>query len=174
VHYGEGLTPLADAVLVVSERDSTKVDDLRRTRAALTRLAAPVVGVVLTGEPQAEDEDLWEEDEDLWEGESEPDPRGEQSHHDTEHQDTEQLWVRAVEKAPVSVSPAVLDDHPGDEGANGHPAQESNGHPAKVSESMESESVENESLEDESLENGSLEEGPVDSFAVANRDAPEA
>jgi hypothetical protein len=170
VHYGEGLTPVADAVLVVGERDSTKVDALRKTRAALTRLAAPVVGVVLTGESKTEDEDFWEEDEDLWEDESEPGPADEQS-----LDDTERLWVRAVEKAPVSVSPAALDDHPGEEGGNGHPAKEhNNGHPAKENESLENESLENESLENESLENGSLEDGPVDTFAVANRDAPEA
>ena len=161
VHYGEGLTPLAHAVLVVGERDSTKVDALRKTRAALTRLAAPVVGVVLTGESQTEDEDAWEDE---WEDESEPDPADEQSLDDTEFQDTERLWVREVEKAPVSISPAVLDDHPGEEGGNGHPAKENNGHPAK----------ENESIVNESLENESMEDGPVDTFAVANRDAPEA
>jgi hypothetical protein len=156
VHYGEGLTPLAHAVLVVGERDSTKVDALRRTRAALTRLSAPVVGVVLTAEPQTEDEDLWEEDEDLWEDESEPDPADKQSLDDTELHDTERLWVKAIEKAPVSASPAALDDHPGEEGGNGHPAKE------------------NESMEPESVENESLRDGPVDTFAVANRDAPEA
>jgi hypothetical protein len=159
VHYGEGLTPLAHAVLVVSERDSTKVDALRKTRAALTRLAAPVVGVVLTGEPQTEDEDLWED-------ESEPDPEDEHSFDDTELQDTEQVWVRAVEKAPVSVSPAALDQRPGEEGSNGHPAMEN--------ESMENESMENESMENESMVSESMENGPVDTFAVANRDAPEA
>jgi hypothetical protein len=145
VHHGEGLTPLADAVLVVGERDSTKVDDLRKTRAALTRLSAPVVGVVLTGGSQKED---------LWEDDSEPDPAAEES-----LDDTERLWV-AVERAPVSVSPAVLEDRPGEEGGNGHPANES-------------ESLENESLEKESLEHESLEHDSVDTFAVANRDAPE-
>ena len=144
VHYGEGLTPLAHAVLVVGERDSTKVDDLRKTRAALTRLAAPVVGVVLTGESQTKEE-LWD-DEDDEDDESELVPIDEESHEDTEFQDTEQLWVSAVEKAPVSVSPTARDDHPGEDRANGHPANE-----------------------DESLE-----DGPLDTFAVANRDAPEA
>ena len=53
VHHGEGLTPSADAIVVVGVRSSTTIDDLRRTKSALTRLAAPVVGVVLTGEHQS-------------------------------------------------------------------------------------------------------------------------
>jgi hypothetical protein len=66
VHHGEGLTPYADVVLVVGERDSTTMDDLRRAKSALTRLAAPVVGVVLTGAHQGEDlwgADSWDWDE---------------------------------------------------------------------------------------------------------------
>jgi hypothetical protein len=151
VHYGEGLTPLADAIVVVGERDSTKVDALRRTRAALTRLAAPVVGVVLTGGSRKED--VWEP-EDLWEpeeGEADPDPVDEESLHDTER-----LWVREVDKAPVSVSPAALDDNHGGDGGNGHRAKE----PVN----KEHGAMEDESLEDE----------PADTVAVANRDAPEA
>ena len=48
VHHGEGLTPLADAVLVVGERRTTTVGDVKRTKAALKRLGAPVVGLALT------------------------------------------------------------------------------------------------------------------------------
>jgi hypothetical protein len=143
VHHGEGLTPLADAVLVVGERDSTKVDELRRTRAALTRLAAPVVGVVLTGETQTEEE--------LWEFDSEDD-----SEDDTDLDDTEQLLIGEVDKAPVSVSPARLDEPPQEDGGNGYRAGE---HGAADGETVQHESGEQES---------------VDSFAVANRDAPEA
>ncbi len=61
VHHGEGLTPSADAILVVGVRNSTTMDDLRRTKSALTRLAAPVVGVVLTGEHQSAD--FWDDEE---------------------------------------------------------------------------------------------------------------
>src|SRR6516165_6207085 len=118
VHHGEALTPLADAVLVVGERDSTKVDDLRKTRAALTRLAAPVVGVVLTEASQREDEweDQWEAES---EPESEPDPVGEES-----FDDTERLWAGAIEKAPVSVPPDALDDRPSEDVGNGYRAKE--------------------------------------------------
>ena len=48
VHYGEGLTPLADVVLVVGERETTTIDEMRRTSAALRHLGAPVVGMALT------------------------------------------------------------------------------------------------------------------------------
>jgi hypothetical protein len=48
VHYGEGLTPLADVVLVVGERDTTTLDQMRRISAALRHLGAPVVGMALT------------------------------------------------------------------------------------------------------------------------------
>jgi hypothetical protein len=47
-HYGEGLTPLADVVLVVAERESTTVGETRRLSAILRRLDAPVVGMALT------------------------------------------------------------------------------------------------------------------------------
>jgi hypothetical protein len=151
VHHGEGLTPLADAVLVVGERESTKVDELRRTRAALTRLAAPVVGVVLTGEPQTED--LW----DLEDFEPEDDSTDEDT-----FGDTEQLFIGAPDEAPVSVSRSALDDPPQKkDGGNGHHAQE-NG------------STEDESLEHESMAHESMEHEPVDTFAVAKWDAPEA
>jgi hypothetical protein len=152
VHHGEGLTPLADAVLVVGERDSTKVDELRRTRAALTRLAAPVVGVVLTGETQTED---------LWDVESDDESVDEETLHDTE-----QLHVGEVDKAPVSVSPAGLDVPPREEGGNGYRPSE-NG-------AAEHESVEHESVEHESVEHESREHESVDTFAVAKWDAPEA
>ena len=48
VHHGEGLTPLADVVLVVAEREMTTVDEMRRISAALRHLNAPVVGLALT------------------------------------------------------------------------------------------------------------------------------
>jgi hypothetical protein len=48
VHHGEGLTPLADVVLVVAERDTTRVGDMRQMSAALRHLGAPVVGMALT------------------------------------------------------------------------------------------------------------------------------
>jgi hypothetical protein len=48
VHYGQGLTPLADVVLVVAERDTTTLDEMRRISAALRHLGAPVVGMALT------------------------------------------------------------------------------------------------------------------------------
>ena len=48
VHHGEGLTPLADVVLVVAERETTTVDDMRQISAALNHLEAPVVGMALT------------------------------------------------------------------------------------------------------------------------------
>jgi Mrp family chromosome partitioning ATPase len=48
VHHGEGLTPMADVVLVVAERDATTVDQVRRTGSALKRLGAPVIGMALT------------------------------------------------------------------------------------------------------------------------------
>ena len=49
VHHGEGLTPLADVVLVVAERETTTLDEMRRISAMLKRLDAPVVGMALTG-----------------------------------------------------------------------------------------------------------------------------
>ena len=48
VHHGEGLTPLADVVLVVAERETTRLDEMRRMSAALQHLHAPVVGMALT------------------------------------------------------------------------------------------------------------------------------
>jgi hypothetical protein len=48
VHYGKGLTPLADVVLVVGERDTTRLDEMRQMSAALRHLGAPVVGMALT------------------------------------------------------------------------------------------------------------------------------
>ena len=142
VHHGEALTPLADAVLVVGERDSTKVDDLRRTRAALTRLAAPVVGVVLTEASQTVD---------LWDVESEDD-----SVDEDKLGDTEQLFMGAVDKAPASVSPTALDEHPGEDGGYGNGAKD------------------NGAKEHVGLAEESTEDEPVDTVAMAHRDAPEA
>ncbi len=48
VHYGEGLTPFADVVLMVGERQTTSLKQVRGTSAALRRLGAPVVGMALT------------------------------------------------------------------------------------------------------------------------------
>jgi hypothetical protein len=48
VHHGEGLTPLADVVLVVAERESTTLDEMRRISAVLRHLEAPVAGMALT------------------------------------------------------------------------------------------------------------------------------
>lgn len=58
VHHGEGLTPIADVVLVVGERDATTMDQVRRTGAALKRLGAPVIGMALT----SAETDGWEVD----------------------------------------------------------------------------------------------------------------
>ena len=48
VHYGQGLTSLADVVLVVAERETTTLDDMRQISARLRHLGAPVVGMALT------------------------------------------------------------------------------------------------------------------------------
>ena len=48
VHHGEGLTPLADVVLVVAERETTTIDEMRRISAVLRHLDARVVGMALT------------------------------------------------------------------------------------------------------------------------------
>jgi hypothetical protein len=48
VHHGEGLTPLADVVLVVAERETTTTDEMRRMSAELRHLDAPVAGLALT------------------------------------------------------------------------------------------------------------------------------
>jgi hypothetical protein len=48
VHHGEGLTPLADVVLVVAERETTTIEEMRRLSAVLRHLGAPVVGIALT------------------------------------------------------------------------------------------------------------------------------
>lgn len=64
VHHGEGLTPLADVVLVVAEREITKIEEARKTSAALGRLGAPVVGVALTNGPGLENY-VWTVDSEL-------------------------------------------------------------------------------------------------------------
>ncbi len=48
VHHGAGLTPLADVVLVVAERETTTVGEMKKISAALGHLGAPVVGMALT------------------------------------------------------------------------------------------------------------------------------
>jgi hypothetical protein len=105
VHHGEGLTPSADVVVVVGERTSTTMDDLRRTRAALTRLSAPVVGVVLTGEHQ--DELEWGvESEDDWELDGASDTR--KGPHE---------FLKEGDSGWAQTASAALDDHPQDYGA---------------------------------------------------------
>jgi Mrp family chromosome partitioning ATPase len=51
VHHGEGLAPLADVVLVVGERRSTTLNDMRKISTVLRRLGAPVAGMALTDAP---------------------------------------------------------------------------------------------------------------------------
>jgi hypothetical protein len=48
VHHGQGLTSLADVVLVVAERETTTLNDMRQISARLRHLGAPVVGMALT------------------------------------------------------------------------------------------------------------------------------
>ena len=48
VHHGAALTPLADVVLVVAERETTTLGETRRLSAALGHLGAAVVGMALT------------------------------------------------------------------------------------------------------------------------------
>jgi hypothetical protein len=74
VHHGEGLTPLADAVLVVGERRTTSIPQVRRASAALTRLGAPVVGMTLT-RPAEEKYDWGRDDESELEA-SDEEPNG--------------------------------------------------------------------------------------------------
>jgi Mrp family chromosome partitioning ATPase len=96
VHHGEGLTPLADVVLVVAEREATTQDEARKTSAALRRLGAPVVGMALTDGPALETY-IWGADSELEEAD-EP-PRG-----DT----TDELPV--VKPEPPGVASAVPQD----------------------------------------------------------------
>jgi hypothetical protein len=70
VHHGEGLTPLADVVLMVGERQTTSLKQVRRTSAALRRLGAPVVGMALTRDrgrayPWGRDSEFDSDDEQL-------------------------------------------------------------------------------------------------------------
>jgi len=94
VHHGEGLTPLADVVLVVAEREATTMGEVRRTSAVLKRLGAPVVGMALTDGPPLESY--------IWGFDSELEPADEGRGRDT----TEQLPV--VE--PADVAPAQPQD----------------------------------------------------------------
>jgi hypothetical protein len=48
VHHGEGLAPLVDVILVVAERETTTITEMRQVSAVLRRLDAPVVGMALT------------------------------------------------------------------------------------------------------------------------------
>jgi hypothetical protein len=76
VHHGEGLTPLADVVLVVGERRTTTVGDIKRTKAALKRLGAPVVGMALTR--SSEKPYVWGHASELEEQPKDDDPETEQ------------------------------------------------------------------------------------------------
>ncbi len=67
VHHGEGLAPLTDVVLVVAERETTTVEQVRRTSATLRKLGAPVVGMALTG--GLTHTDLWGAESEFEEGE---------------------------------------------------------------------------------------------------------
>jgi Mrp family chromosome partitioning ATPase len=71
VHHGEGLTPLADVVLVVAEREKTTVGEARKTSATLKRLGAPVVGMVLTDGPPLETY-IWGVDSELEAADEQP------------------------------------------------------------------------------------------------------
>ena len=114
VHHGEGLTPSADVVLVVGERNSTTMDDLRRTRAALTRLAAPVVGVVLTGDHQDEEE---------WGAESEDDSEPDGGYDGTRIRRHRFLGKEKEEPAFAPTSRSSLEDHPQENGVTGNGAK---------------------------------------------------
>jgi Mrp family chromosome partitioning ATPase len=73
VHHGQALAPLTDVVLVVGQRRLTTLDELRRTRAILKRLGAPVVGMALTADGGSEEDDEpavadeWDNEWDNWE-----------------------------------------------------------------------------------------------------------
>ncbi len=101
VHHGEGLTPLADVILVVGERNTTTMDDLRRTKAALTRLSAPVVGVVLTGAHHGESE---------WGAEFEDDVEPDDMFDDTHAR--HQTLMRDDDSNLAPTASAALGDHP--------------------------------------------------------------
>jgi Mrp family chromosome partitioning ATPase len=114
VHHGEGLTPFADVVLVVGERNSTTMDALRRTRAALTRLAAPVAGVVLSGEHQEEEE---------WGAESEDESEPDRMYEDTYFRQVRFLGDENEESAVARGSHVSLEDHSQGNGATGNGAK---------------------------------------------------
>jgi Mrp family chromosome partitioning ATPase len=67
VHHGQGLAPLADAVLVVGERRSTTLEQLRRTSAILKRLEAHVIGMAMTTDETDDDDDGWDEEDRAYE-----------------------------------------------------------------------------------------------------------
>jgi hypothetical protein len=106
VHHGAGLTPLADVVLVVAERETTTLDEMRRMSAVLRRLGAPVVGVALT-DGGLEIYDWGRVDSELQEGD-EPEQ-------DDERDPTEQLPVSeaaGVDPAPPSDELSVVEHAP--------------------------------------------------------------
>lgn len=107
MHHGEGLTPYADAILVVGERNSTTMDELRRTKTALIRLAAPVVGVALTGAQQTVE---------AWGAEDEEDSNDDDSLDETKASD-HGLSTGPDDAKPASVLHAPFDDFSENNGA---------------------------------------------------------
>ena len=106
VHHGAGLTPLADVVLVVAERETTTLDEMRRMSAVLRRLGAPVVGVALT-DGGLEIYDWGRVDSELQEGD-EPEQ-------DDERDPTEQLPISeaaGVDPAPPLDELSVVEHAP--------------------------------------------------------------
>jgi len=103
VHHGEALTPLADAVLVVGERRTTTVSQVRRTKDTLKRLGAPVVGMALTR--SRERTSIWGNDSDL----------DEELYDESDEVDDPTEQIPAVVSEPVGIVSSVRID----EGAAG-------------------------------------------------------
>ncbi len=148
VHHGEGLTPIADAVLVVGERNSTTMDDMRKTRAALTRLVAPVVGVVLTGAAHSQD---------VWGAEFEGDSIHESFDDGEMHDADSEVGLQDTAPAPVV---HALDNRPAENGASENGASGNGASENGVSENGVSE---HEAPEHEAVD-----------AVLARRDSPEA
>ena len=112
IHHGEGLTPLADVVLTVGERQTTSLKEVRGISAALRRLGAPVVGMALTRargrtyvwgrDSEFDDEEEFDADDELLDEDRDP---------------TEQVPI--TESATVVPAPPIegasLTDHPSPE-----------------------------------------------------------
>jgi hypothetical protein len=103
VHHGEGLTPLADAVLVVAEREMTTITEMRRLKEVLLHLEAPVVGMAMTdGTLEAYDWGLAEEELET--------SATQQDHHALDVKRTHPL--DPTEQIPVSRSTGISADAP--------------------------------------------------------------